>query len=72
MVEKALTFFGSKTRNSFPYDIKPAENLASFKTMIKFWNGETIAVAKINFIFDMAGWKLLLRNSGLSGDSPFC
>ena len=69
---KALTFFGSKTWNSFPYHIKPAENLASFKTIIKFWNGETIAVVKINFIFDMAGWKFLLRNSGLSGDSPLC
>ena len=32
---KALTFFGPKTWNSLPYHIKSAENLASFKTMIK-------------------------------------
>ena len=38
---KALTFFGPKTWNSLLYHIKSAENLASFKTMIKFWNGET-------------------------------
>ena len=38
---KALTFFGPKTWNSFPYHIKSAENRASFKTMIKFWNDET-------------------------------
>ena len=37
---KALTFFCTKTWNSLPYHIKPAENLASFKTMTKFWNGE--------------------------------
>ena len=30
---KASTFFG-------PYHIKSAGNLASFKTMIKFWNGK--------------------------------
>ena len=33
---KALTFFAPKTWNSLPYHIKSAENLASFKTMIKF------------------------------------
>ena len=38
---KALKFFGQKTWNSLPYHIKSAENLVSFKTMIKFWNGET-------------------------------
>ena len=38
---KALTFFGQKTWNSLPYQIKSVENLVSFKTMIKFWNGET-------------------------------
>ena len=38
---KALTFFGPKPWNSLPSHIKSAENLASFKTMIKFWNGET-------------------------------
>ena len=37
---KALTFFDPKTWNRFPYHIKSAENLPSFKTMIKFWNGE--------------------------------
>ena len=37
---KALTFLGPKTWNSLPYHIKSAGNLASFKTMIKFWNGE--------------------------------
>ena len=34
---KALTFCDRKTWNNPPY-IKSAENLASFKTMIKFWN----------------------------------
>ena len=38
---KGLTFFGPKPWNSLPYHIRSAENLASFKTMIKFWNGET-------------------------------
>ena len=38
---KALTFFGPKIWIILPYHIKSAENLASFKTMIKFWNGET-------------------------------
>ena len=38
---KALTLFGQKTWNSLPYHIKSAENLASFKTMITFWNRET-------------------------------
>ena len=38
---KALTFFGTKTSNSLPYHKKSVENLASFKTLIKFWNGET-------------------------------
>ena len=38
---KALAFFGPKTWNSLSYHIKSAENLASFKIMIKFWNGET-------------------------------
>ena len=37
---KASTFFGPKNWNSLPYHIKSAENLASFKTMIKFWNGK--------------------------------
>ena len=37
---KALTFLGPKTWNSFHYHKKSEENLASFKTMIKFWNGE--------------------------------
>ena len=38
---KTLTFFGPKAWNSLPSRIKSAENLASFKTMTKFWNGET-------------------------------
>ena len=38
---KALTFFGPKTWNSLPYHIKSTENLVPFKTMIKFWSGET-------------------------------
>ena len=38
---KALTLFGPKTCNSLPYHTKSAENLASFKIMIKFWAGET-------------------------------
>ena len=38
---KALTFFGPKTWNSLPYHIKPEENIAPFKTIIKFWNRET-------------------------------
>ena len=33
---KVLTFFGQKTWNSLPYQIKTAENFASSKTMIKF------------------------------------
>ena len=33
---KALTFFGLKTWNSLPCHIKSAENIASFKTMMKF------------------------------------
>ena len=41
---KALTFLGPKTWNSLPYHIKSAENLASFKTMINFWNRKTMAV----------------------------
>ena len=39
---KALTFFGPKTWNSLLYDIKSAENLASFKTVIKFRNGKNL------------------------------
>ena len=39
---KALTFFGPKTWNSLLYHIKSAENLASFKTVIKFWNGKNL------------------------------
>ena len=39
--KKALTFFDLKTWNSLPYFITYAENLTSFKTMIKFWNGKT-------------------------------
>ena len=38
---KASTFFGPRTWNSLPCHITSAENLASFKIMIKFWNGET-------------------------------
>ena len=38
---KALKFFGPKAWNSLPYHIKSAKNLMSFKTMIKFRNGET-------------------------------
>ena len=37
---KALKFFDPKTWNSLPCHIKSAVNLASFKIMIKFWNGE--------------------------------
>ena len=37
---EAMTFLGSKTWNSFHDHVKSAENLASFKTMIKFWNVE--------------------------------
>ena len=39
--QKALTFFDLKTWNSLPYFITYVENLTSFKTMIKFWNGKT-------------------------------
>ena len=38
---KALTFFGPKTWNSLPSYTESAKNLASFITMIKFWNRET-------------------------------
>ena len=38
---KVLKILRPKTWNSFPYHIKSAENLVSFKKMIKFWNGET-------------------------------
>ena len=38
---KDSTFFGPKTWNSLPYHMKSAENITSFKTMIKFWNGES-------------------------------
>ena len=41
---KALTFFGPKTWNSLPYRINSAENLASFKTMIKFGTEKPAAV----------------------------
>ena len=37
---KALTFFGLKTWNSLSYHIKSSKSLASFRTMIKFWNRE--------------------------------
>ena len=37
---KALTFLGPKTSGSLLCHIKSEGNLASFKTMIKFWNGE--------------------------------
>ena len=52
--QKALTFFGSKTWNSLPYQIKSAKHLASFKTMLKFWNEKPAAVkfvVKSNFFF---------------------
>ena len=54
---KALTFFGPKTWNSFPYHIKSTENLALFKTIIKFYNGETCSYkicGKIIFFFSLA------------------
>ena len=41
---KALTFFGPKTWNSLPYHINSTENLASFKTMIKFGTEKPAAV----------------------------
>ena len=41
---KALTFLGPKTWNSLPYHIKSTGNLASFKTIIKFWNRENYTV----------------------------
>ena len=41
---KALTFLGPKTWNSLPYHVKSTGNLASFKTIIKFWNRENYAV----------------------------
>ena len=72
---KALTFFGPKTWNSLLYHIKSAENLASFKTMAKFWNGKPAAVkfvVRSNFFPDKASWKFLFRNSGLSNNSRFC
>ena len=73
---KALTFFGLKTWNSLPYHIKSAKNLASFRTMIKFWNGENCSwkiCCKFFFSFsDKASWKCLFRNSALSNDSRFC
>ena len=72
---KALTFFEPKTFNSLPYRKKCAENLASFKTVIKFWNGEYCSCkicCKKFFFFDKASWKLLFRNSGSSNDSRFC
>ena len=72
---KALTFFGPKTWNSLLYHIKSAENLASFKTMVKFWNGKPAAVkfvVRSNFFPDKASWKFLFRNSGLSNNSRFC
>ena len=50
---KALTFFGPKTWNSLPYHINSAENLASFKTMIKFGTEKPAAVKfviKSNFL----------------------
>ena len=52
---KALTFLGPESWNSLPYHIKSAENLASFKTMIKFWNGENYSCkicCKKFFFFD--------------------
>ena len=58
---KALTFFGPRTWNSLPCHITSAENLASLKTMIKFWNGETcsckICCKKKLFFFNKASWK---------------
>ena len=49
---KALTFSGPKTWNSLSYQRKSAKHVASFKTMIKFWNEEPVAVkfvVKTNF-----------------------
>ena len=37
---KTLTLFDPKTWNSLPYHIKPAENICSFNTIIRFWDGE--------------------------------
>ena len=48
---KALTFFAPKTWNSLPYHKKSAENLASFKTMIKLWNGETCSCNLLQIFF---------------------
>ena len=53
-VRKALTFFGLNNWNSLPYHIKSVENLASFKTIIKFWNGE-ICSCKICCKIRLAG-----------------
>ena len=36
---KSLRVFGPKVWNSLPYHIKSSENLESFKTIIKHWNG---------------------------------
>ena len=36
---KSLRIFGPKVCNSFPYHVKPSENLDLFKMIIKHWNG---------------------------------
>ena len=37
--EKSLAFYRSKIWNSLPYHIKSAENLETFRTLIKNWDG---------------------------------
>ena len=41
----SLNSYGPKIWNALPFNIKTAENLKSFKTLIKKWNG-----ASCNFI----------------------
>ena len=36
-----LNSYGPKISNALPFNIKTAENLKSFKTLIKKWNGES-------------------------------
>ena len=38
---KSLKIYGPKMWNNLPYHIKSSENLETFKTMIKNWNGVT-------------------------------
>ena len=35
----SLTSYGPKIWNALPFNIKTAENLKSFKTLIRKWNG---------------------------------